>query len=145
MKEFLSVQSDVESVKQALSGIKKKFPQIQRQALIVIARGANKQIKATLKSSLIDKSRKDLLKAQVYKAKKDGSEVNLYPKALGKRNWAAGLTQIMNYGSDRVGRGRNGIIKPKSFIQSGEQYIESGAYNKDVEILVQKELDKYFG
>lgn len=144
MNEFLTVKTDVSDVVEALSGTSKSLVSIKKQALGIIARGANKKIKAALRTSTEQHTGK-LLKAQVYHVRRDGSEVNLYPRAYGKQNWAVGLTTILNYGSENVGRGRNGVIKPRAFIEAGEDYIDSGSYDRDLEKMVDKQLKKYWG
>lgn len=143
MANAIDIQVDTEEVQQALAGTSRSIDQIEKKTLNIIAKGTLKAVKNAYKATLKPKSeityeRTGALLKAFKKSVKDGV-ANVYPRAVSNgSNWAMGIACILNYGA------KNGI-KPRGFIQVGEKYAESGGYMDDVNAMVNKELDKYWG
>ena len=155
------INADVEEVQKALSGTKKSLVSIQRQVVGTIARGAVKEVKKGITSTTKKRSG-DLSRAYVYKVKKDGSSATVF---LNKQIMAATNHLIMakavtlSYGNEITtkksflqvngdgyfARPKAVRIAPRNFIQKGEDYINSGKYESDLNKVVDKSLKKYWG
>lgn len=142
---MLNIETDVLQVEKALSGTSKSLPTIKRQALGIISKGAVKQIKAIIKQT----TRKDtgeLEKAYRYKIAKDGSQANVFPKALNSDSTIFPKAMTLSYGHEgATKRSKTWRIKALGFIQAGEAWVEAGAYESDLNEMVEKELNKYWG
>ena len=136
--QFISVEADVSRAKAALSGTSKSLASISRQIMGIIGKGVKKETVKAIKA-LTQKHTGELLKAYRYKVKKDGSEVNVFPKALNGEESIFPKAMALSYGTN------DGRIKPRGFVQQGEKYAESGAYESDIDKMILKELDKYWG
>ena len=136
-KPFISVTPDIEAVQEALAGTSKGLGQIQKRALGTIAQGVRKRINAAIRASTKRRTG-ELLKAYRYKTRKDGSQVNVYPKKQGKRNIFAKV-YTLNYGKEGT------KWRARGFVQRGEQYAQGSDWEADANKYVQKELDKYWG
>lgn len=134
---FLSVEADVSRAQTALAGTSKSLVSISRQAMSIIGKGVRKE---TIKAIRITTNKRtgELLKAYRYKVKKDGSEVNVFPKALNGEGTIFPKVMALNYGTS------NGRLKALGFVQAGEKYAESNAYESEIDKMIQKELDKYW-
>lgn len=137
---------DVSAVQDALSETSKSLKAIQRDTLRVVARATAKTVRAAIISSDLHVRTGELRKAYTYKLKRDGSEANVYPRALtnGDRTiFPKAMT--LSYGHQGpTKRARNWRIVPRGFVQRGQQYAENGDYMDEVQKLIDKELDKYW-
>ena len=137
---------DVSAVQDALSETSKSLKAIQRDTLRVVARATAKTVRAAIISSDLHDRTGELRKAYTYKLKRDGSEANVYPRALtnGDRTiFPKAMT--LSYGHQGpTKRARNWIIVPRGFVQRGQQYAENGDYMDEVQKLIDKELNKYW-
>ena len=137
---------DVSAVQEALSETSKSLKSIQRSTLRVVASATAKTVRAAIISSDLHVRTGELCKAYTYKLKRDGSEANVYPRALtsGDRTiFPKAMT--LSYGHQGpTKRFRNWRIAPRGFVQRGQQYAENGDYMDEVQKLIDKELDKYW-
>lgn len=137
---------DVSAVQDALSETSKSLKAIQRDTLRVVARATAKTVRAAIISSDLHVRTGELRKAYTYKLKRDGSEANVYPRALtsGDRTiFPKAMT--LSYGHQGpTKRARNWRIVPRGFVQRGQQYAENGGYMDEVQKLIDKELEKYW-
>ena len=137
---------DVTEVQEALSETTKSLKSIQRSTLRVVARATAKTVRAAIISSDLHVRTGELRKAYTYKLKRDGSEANVYPRALtnGDRTiFPKAMT--LSYGHQGpTKRFRNWRIAPRGFVQRGQQYAENGDYMDEVQKLIDKELEKYW-
>ena len=137
---------DVTPVQEALSETTKSLKSIQRSTLRVVASATAKTVRAAIISSDLHVRTGELRKAYTYKLKRDGTEANVYPRALtnGDRTiFPKAMT--LSYGHDGpTKRARNWKIVPRGFVQRGQQYAESGDYYPEVQKLIDKELEKYW-
>lgn len=137
---------DVSAVQDALSETSKSLKAIQRDTLRVVARATAKTVRAAIISSDLHVRTGELRKAYTYKLKRDGSEANVYPRALtnGDRTiFPKAMT--LSYGHQGpTKRARNWRIVPRGFVQRGQQYAENGDYMDEVQKLIDKELEKYW-
>ena len=137
---------DVSAVQEALSETSKSLKSIQRSTLRVVASATAKTVRAAIISSDLHVRTGELRKAYTYKLKRDGSEANVYPRALtsGDRTiFPKAMT--LSYGHQGpTKRARNWRIVPRGFVQRGQQYAENGDYMDEVQKLIDKELDKYW-
>jgi len=145
MAELISVEADVAGVEEALKGTAKSLVTIKRQAVGIIAKGAVKQIKAVIETTT-EKRTGELSKAYKYKVYKDGSQANVFPKALNSKSTIYPKAMTLSYG--HIGptkRANSWNIKALGFVQSGKAWVDSGAYMPELNNMVDKELDKYWG
>lgn len=137
---------DVSAVQEALSETSKSLKSIQRSTLRVVASATAKTVRAAIISSDLHVRTGELRKAYTYKLKRDGSEANVYPRALtsGDRTiFPKAMT--LSYGHQGpTKRFRNWRIAPRGFVQRGQQYAENGDYMDEVQKLIDKELEKYW-
>lgn len=137
---MITVTTDIEKAKKALEGTSKSLASIQRKTLSIIARGAVKAINEGIRETL-EKRTGEFLKAFRYKVRKDGI-ANVYPGGeSGSPNFPKAY--VLNYGYS--GPTKRAINRPHGFIQRAEIYGESGAYMPEVEKMIEKELQKYWG
>lgn len=145
MGEILSIEAEINQVEQALAGTSKSFETIRRQAVGIIAKGAVTKIKAVIQTTTVKRSG-ELLKAYRYKVRRDGSQANVFPKALNSDSTIFPKAMTLSYGHDgKTKRAANWHIKALGFVQSGKAWVDSGAYMPDLENMVDKELNKYWG
>lgn len=145
MNQFISVEADIQEVQNALAGTSKSMESIKKQALGIIAKGSVNRIKAIINETT-DKHTGELAKAYRYKVKRDGSEANIFPKATESGRAIYPKVMTLSYGhSGATKRASNWHIKALGFVQSGNQYIESGAYMPEIEKMVDKQLTRYWG
>ena len=158
MSQILATEVDVSAVQDALSETSKSLKSIQRSTLRVVARATAKTVRAAIITSDLHVRTGELRKAYTYKLKRDGSEANVYPRALtnGDRTIfpkalaGKGLTifpkaMTLSYGHQgATKRAKAWFIAPRNFVQTGEQYAESGKYMDDVQKYIDKELEKYW-
>ena len=146
MSQILATEVDVSAVQDALSETSKSLKSIQRQTLRVVARATAKTVRAAIISSDLHVRTGELRKAYTYKLKRDGTEANVYPRALtsGDRTiFPKAMT--LSYGHNGpTKRFRNWRIAPRGFVQRGQQYAENGDYMDEVQKLIDKELEKYW-
>ena len=146
MSQILATEVDVSAVQDALSETSKSLKSIQRSTLRIVARATAKTVRAAIISSDLHVRTGELRKAYTYKLKRDGSEANVYPRALtnGDRTiFPKAMT--LSYGHQGpTKRFRNWRIAPRGFVQRGQQYAENGDYMDEVQKLIDKELDKYW-
>lgn len=146
MSQILATEVDVSAVQEALSETSKSLKSIQRSTLRVVARATAKTVRAAIISSDLHVRTGELRKAYTYKLKRDGTEANVYPRALtnGDRTiFPKAMT--LSYGHNGpTKRFRNWRIVPRGFVQRGQQYAENGDYMDEVQKLIDKELEKYW-
>ena len=146
MSQILATEVDVSAVQDALSQTSKSLKSIQRSTLRVVARATAKTVRAAIISSDLHVRTGELRKAYTYKLKRDGTEANVYPRALtsGDRTiFPKAMT--LSYGHNGpTKRFRNWRIVPRGFVQRGQQYAENGDYMDEVQKLIDKELEKYW-
>lgn len=146
MSQILATEVDVSAVQDALSETSKSLKSIQRSTLRVVARATAKTVRAAIISSDLHVRTGELRKAYTYKLKRDGTEANVYPRALtsGDRTiFPKAMT--LSYGHNGpTKRFRNWRIVPRGFVQRGQQYAENGDYMDEVQKLIDKELEKYW-
>ena len=142
-KEFLNVSVDVENAQKALSSTSKSLKSISRQTLGIIGRTTAKAVKDAVRSSDMNRDTGEMLKAYRYKVKKDGSSVTVFPKAItSKESEIFPKTMALSYGTYK---GVQNAHKAFRFVQKGNEFVESGAYMDEVNKMIQKQLDKYWG
>lgn len=145
MAEILSIEADVLQVQEALSGTAKSMESIRKQAVGIIAKGAVTQIKAVI-SAKTEKRTGELIKAYRYKVYRDGSQANVFPKALNSNSKIFPKAMSLSYGhSGKTKRASSWHLKALGFVQTGKAWVDSGAYMPALENMVSKELDKYWG
>ncbi len=146
MSQILATEVDVSAVQDALSETSKSLKSIQRSTLRVVARATAKTVRAAIISSDLHVRTGELRKAYTYKLKRDGTEANVYPRALtsGDRTiFPKAMT--LSYGHNGpTKRFRKWRIAPRGFVQRGQQYAENGDYMDEVQKLIDKELEKYW-
>lgn len=144
MADWIVVEADVEEVKKALSGTAKSLTTIQRQTIAVMAKGAVKAIKAGINSSTTKRTG-ELLKCYGYRIKKDGSSGSVYPRGVSGSHIFPKVF-VQNYGhTGETKKAKSWTVKPKGFIQRGQDYLRQGSYSEELNNLVEKELKKYWG
>ena len=146
MSQILATEVDVSAVQDALSETSKSLKSIQRSTLRVVARATAKTVRAAIITSDLHVRTGELRKAYTYKLKRDGTEANVYPRALtsGDRTiFPKAMT--LSYGHNGpTKRFRNWRIAPRGFVQRGQQYAENGDYMDEVQKLIHRELEKYW-
>lgn len=146
MSQILATEVDVSAVQDALSETSKSLKSIQRSTLRVVARATAKTVRAAIITSDLHVRTGELRKAYTYKLKRDGTEANVYPRALtsGDRTiFPKAMT--LSYGHNGpTKRFRNWRIAPRGFVQRGQQFAENGGYMDEVQKLIDKELEKYW-
>ena len=137
---------DVSAVQEALSETSKSLKSIQRSTLRVVASATAKTVRAAIISSDLHVRTGELRKAYTYKLKRDGTEANVYPRALtsGDRTIFPKAMTLSNGHNGPTKRFRNWRIAPRGFVQRGQQYAENGDYMDEVQKLIDKELEKYW-
>ncbi len=142
MADRISIEVDTREVQEALKGTSLAIDKIEKKAVGIVLKGTLKAVRSEYRKTLrpansIRYERTGAL-YKSFRISNKGSYGNVYPRAVSNgRNWAMGLACILNYGA------KNGI-KPRGFIQKGEQYASSGAYSTEIDKMVDKELDKYW-
>lgn len=142
MADFINVEADVEEVQKALEKTSKSVKSIGTSALRVIARGSVSVIKGAIKSSGLQKRSGELLKCYGYKVSKNGKTVNVYPKALNGESTIFPKVGALSYGTDKR---PNRHLKAFGFVQAGIRAAQSGAYQDEMQKMIDKELRKYWG
>jgi hypothetical protein len=146
MSQILATEVDVSAVQDALSETSKSLKSIQRSTLRIVARATAKTVRAAIITSDLHVRTGELRKAYTYKLKRDGTEANVYPRALisGDRTiFPKAMT--LSYGHNGpTKRFRNWRIAPRGFVQRGQQFAENGGYMDEVQKLIDKELEKYW-
>lgn len=135
--QFFLVEADISKAQEALAGTSKSLLSIQRQTLGIIGKRVRNETVRAIKST-VQKRTGELFKAYRYKVKKDGSEVNVFPKSQKGNGSIFPKAMALNYGT------KDGRLKPRNFVQAGEKYAESSRYEADIDKMIQKELDKYW-
>ncbi len=146
MAQFLPIQTDISEVQDALAGTSKSLKSIQKSVLRIAAKGTANAVKAAIRTSDLNRRTGELQKAYTYKVKKDGSEANVFPKALNLHDRTIfPKAMTLSYGhSGPTKRAKAWFIAPRNFVQAGDQYAESGKYMDEVQKYIDKELDKYW-
>lgn len=146
MAQFLSIQTDISEVQDALAGTSKSLKSIQKSVLRIAAKGTANAVRAAIRTSDLNRRTGELQKAYTYKVKKDGSEANVFPKALNSHDRTIfPKAMTLSYGhSGPTKRAKAWFIAPRNFVQAGDQYAESGKYMDEIQKYIDKELDKYW-
>lgn len=144
--QIINTEIDISQVEQALAGTSKSLKAIQKSVLRIAAKETAKRVKAAISTSDLHTRTGELAKAYVYKVKKDGSAANVFPKGISGSNTIFPKAMTLSYGHDGpTKRAANWHVAPRGFVQTGLQYAESGAYMTEVQKMVDKELEKYWG
>lgn len=144
----LQIVADVSSVQEALAGTSKSLKAIERKTLRIAAKATARRVKALIAASGLGTRTGELKKAYAYKVKKSGSEAVVFPRALGggKSDTIFPKAMTLSYGHEgETKRAKSWRIAPRGFVQGGRQYAESGGYMAEVQAMVDKELEKYWG
>ena len=143
---MIVTEVDVSAVQEALSETTKSLKAIQRDTLRVVAKATAKTVRSAIISSDLHVRTGELRKAYTYKLKKDGTEANVFPRALtSKDRTIFPKAMTLSYGHEGpTKRAKNWRIVPRGFVQRGQQYADSGSYMDEVQKLIDKELDKYW-
>ena len=143
---MIVTEVDVSAVQDALSETSKSLKAIQRDTLRVVAKATAKTVRSAIISSDLHVRTGELRKAYTYKLKKDGTEANVFPRALtSKDRTIFPKAMTLSYGHEGpTKRAKNWRIVPRGFVQRGQQYADSGSYMDEVQKLIDKELDKYW-
>lgn len=144
--QVIAAQIDVSAVQEALSSTTKSLKSIERSALRVVAKATAKQVRAAIVVSDLNTRTGELRKAYVYKVKRDGTEANVFPKALsGKDRTIFPKAMTLSYGHEGpTKRCKNWRIAPRGFVQKGQQFAESGNYMSEIQTMIDSELAKYW-
>lgn len=143
MANFINVSVDVEKVQEALKGTSKSIKAISRKAMSIIGHGAVKAIKGGIRDTL-NKRTGQLLKAYKYYGFKSGTGgIVRTDKKIPNGDDFFKKTYTLNYGY--TGNVRRALNKPHSFVERGEEYVNSSGYMSDIEKMVDKELEKWWG
>lgn len=144
--QVIAAQIDVSAVQEALSSTTKSLKSIERSALRVVAKATAKQVRAAIVASDLNTRTGELRKAYVYKVKRDGTEANVFPKALsGKDRTIFPKAMTLSYGHEGpTKRCKNWRIAPRGFVQKGQQFAESGNYKSEIQAMIDSELAKYW-
>lgn len=137
-KGFISAEMQVSAAAEALEGTAAGLPKIQRKVLQAAAKGTRQKIVAGIRRTTKRRTG-ELLKAYRYKLRKDGSQVNIFPRKATKDSRIFPKAYTLNYGVPGKG------WKARGFVEEGERYAESNEWMAQVDKAVQKELDSYWG
>ena len=112
MASTFYVTAQTEDVQEALKETSLSIPKISRKFLTIIGQKTSAVVKTGIRQTYSPPSKYykrtgDFLRAWTYHARKDGSQVAVYPKVIyttsdgqrKNRQWAAGLSSILNYGT----------------------------------------------
>jgi hypothetical protein len=167
-ESFLNISADLEEVQEALAGTSRSIPSIQKSVLRLIGRNTagevNKALRGSVKakanSILAGKYEHNLRSAFKSTVKKNGQTVSVYPRPIqGGGSLILPVITTLNYGAVINAKGSYLIFKTKDgwrkvksvritgrhFIEKGDAYVNSDKYKSDVEALINKELNKYWG
>lgn len=142
MANFISIEADIEQTQKALEKTAKSISSISFSTLRIVAKDAVKVIKATIKSSGLNKRSGELLKCYGYRKSKRDTSIVIYPKALNGETSIFPKVMALSYGSDKR---PNRHLKAFGFVQAGQRAIENGNYKTQIEEMIDKELQKYWG
>lgn len=132
----LSIEIDDSEVQRALAGTKKSVKAIQKGVLRIVGQQVVKALRGAIRASGLHRVTGELLKCYRYKVRKDGSQVNIFPKgASGSHIFPKVYT--LNYGHKRH--------RPYSFIEKGYDAANGNSYDDAMQKFVDKELKKYWG
>ena len=137
----------LDEAREALEGLGKSMSTIEMKVVRVAARGAVKAVKTAIRSATpkIQSRTGELLKAYRYKARKSKHEAVVYPKALAGSSTIFPKAMTLSYGHHGpTSRASDWNIPARGFVQTGQQYLESGSYMAEVEKTVQRELERYW-
>lgn len=142
MANFISIEADIEQTQKALEKTAKSISSISFSTLRIVAKNAVKVIKATIKSSGLNKRSGELLKCYGYRKSKRDTSLVVYPEALNGESSIFPKVMALSYGSDKR---PNRHLKAFGFVQAGQRAIENGNYKTQIEEMIDKELQKYWG
>lgn len=142
MANFISIEADIEQTQKALEKTAKSISSISFSTLRIVAKNAVKVIKATIKSSGLNKRSGELLKCYGYRKSKRDTSLVVYPEALNGESSIFPKVMALSYGSDKR---PNRHLKAFGFVQAGKRVMENGNYKTQIEEMIDKELQKYWG
>lgn len=142
MANFISIEADIEQTQKALEKTAKSISSISFSTLRIVAKDAVKVIKATIKNSGLNKRSGELLKCYGYRKSKKDTSIVVYPKAMNGEASIFPKVMALSYGSDKR---PNRHLKAFGFVQAGQRAIENGNYKTQIEEMIDKELQKYWG
>lgn len=142
MANFISIKTDIDETQKALEKTAKSASSISLSALRIVAKDGVKVIKAAIKSSGLKKRSGELLKCYGYRKSKKGNSIVIYPKALNGESSIFPKVMALSYGTDKR---QNRKLKAFGFVQAGQKAIENKNYKSQIEEMIAKELQKYWG
>lgn len=155
---MISIQADVQAVQEALSGTAKSIPAIEKAALRAVAKSVQQKENQLFNTS--DFKHGNVLLAHTYSysmrsvfkvGKVKNGMVSIYPKKYDSsrsNDITRPILSALSYGATYTEKGKGGYshtIAPRGFIQSAELYAENGDFSQELQNVVDKELDKYWG
>lgn len=143
MADFINVEADFVEVQKALEETASSMDSIAVKSLRVVAKGSLTAVKNAIKACGVGKRTGELLKCYGYKVSKNKKFVNVYPKAINNPEVSI-FPKIgaLSYGTDKR---PNRHLKAFGFVQAGIKAAESGAYQSEMQKMIDKELQKYWG
>ena len=144
--QILSTEIDVSAVQEALAGTNKSLKAIQKDTLRIVARATAKEIRAAIRSSGLHQRTGELLKAYTYKVRRDGESATVFPKGISGKTNIFPKVMTLSYGHEGpTKRASSWYIAPRGFVQRGENYAANGNYMDEVQKMIDKEIEKYWG
>lgn len=143
MSDFITVESNIESVQKQLATTSKSIKSISKSVLRIIAKGTVKAVKAHIRETMVKRTG-ELLKCYGYKVHdRNGSlHVTVAPRGKsGDEIFKKAYVQSFGYNGN-VPRAWN---KAHEFAQKGHEFAQGNAYMNDVQKMVEKELLKQWG
>lgn len=141
---FIDVSVDIAGAQKALSGTSKSLVSIRNQVLGIVGKHALKAVKAAVRTSGLKKRTGELQKAYVRKLNKKKGEENLYPLSLKDRHKSIfSKVQALSYGASNPKKPK-WKLAGRGFVQKGWQAVDKGAYQDEIQQMIQKTLAKYW-
>ncbi len=144
---WITVEAEVGEVVRALEGTSHSLTAIQRQALGIIARRGVRKIRGEIRAGILDRRRStgELARSYGFRVRRDGSEANIYPRgAAGSGIFPKAF--VNNYGYDgATARAGRWSVAPKNFVGRTEDFLRNTNFDGDLEKMVDRALEKYWG
>lgn len=165
--EFITFKADFKPVEEALKQTSLNIITIQKKMMRDVGRRSakmvNQVLRATTHGNGLIAGRYEAKLTYTYHVSKDATKMSVYPQKIepGRKNdLTIPVVSSLNYGkkieakyrkyltftvNGNFVRVKNVQIQAKNFMNSGEQYISSGAFQTDAQAILNKELKKYWG
>ncbi len=143
MANFIDVSADFKEVQKALEETAKTEKAINIKALRIVAKGSVTAIKQSIRSCGVGKYTGELLKCYGYKkSKRNANTFVIYPEALNGEETIFPKVMALSYGSDKR---PNRKLKAFGFVQAGQRAAENKDWSAQMQEMIDKELQKYWG